>query len=40
MIKYAIFDLDGTLFDTLDTIKHYVNITIEGYGARPISREE
>ena len=25
MIKYCIFDLDGTLFDTLVTITHYVN---------------
>ena len=40
MIKYAIFDLDGTLCDTLEAIRYYVNITIEGYGAMPISREE
>ena len=40
MIKYAIFDLDGTLCDTLEAIRYYVNITIEEYGARPISREE
>lgn len=40
MIKFAIFDLDGTLCDTLDTIRHYVNITIAQYGAEPISREE
>ena len=40
MIKFAIFDLDGTLCDTLDTIRHYVNITIEKYGAEPITREE
>lgn len=40
MIKYAIFDLDGTLCDTLEAIRYYVNITIDEYGARPISREE
>ena len=40
MIKYAIFDLDGTLFDTLDTIRYYVNTTIEKHGAERISREE
>lgn len=40
MIKYAIFDLDGTLCDTLEAIRHYVNITIKEYGADPISREE
>ena len=40
MIKYAIFDLDGTLCDTLEAIRHYVNITIKEYGAEPISREE
>lgn len=40
MIKYAIFDLDGTLLDTLEAIRYYVNITLEKYGATPISREE
>jgi phosphoglycolate phosphatase len=40
MIKFAIFDLDGTLCDTLDTIRHYVNLTIKKFGAVPISREE
>ena len=40
MIKFAIFDLDGTLCDTLEAIRYYVNVTIEKYGAKPISREE
>lgn len=40
MIKCAIFDLDGTLCNTLVTIRHYVNQTIEKFGAEPISPEE
>lgn len=40
MIKFAIFDLDGTLCDTLEAIRYYVNTTIKEYGAEPISREE
>ena len=40
MIKCCIFDLDGTLLNTLETIKYYVNITLEKYGYSPISTEE
>ena len=40
MIKYCIFDLDGTLFNTLTTITHYVNLTLSKNGISPISEEQ
>jgi phosphoglycolate phosphatase len=40
MIKACIFDLDGTLLDTLETIRYYVNTTISKYGIEPITHEE
>ena len=40
MIKCCIFDLDGTLLNTLETIRFYVNRTLERYGVAPISEEE
>ena len=40
MIKYAIFDLDGTLLDTLTTITYYVNLVLRRGGIREISEEE
>ena len=40
MIKYAIFDLDGTLLDTITTITYYVNLVISRYGIRNISEDE
>ena len=40
MIKCCIFDLDGTLLDTIGTIAHYVNITLQKYNISPISIEE
>ena len=40
MIKCCIFDLDGTLLATLETIRFYVNRTLEKYGYSPISTEE
>ena len=40
MIKYCIFDLDGTLLDTLDTITYYVNETLTAHGISPVVREE
>lgn len=40
MIKCCVFDLDGTLLNTLETIRYYVNITLEKYGYSPISTEE
>ena len=38
MIKACIFDLDGTLADTLESIAHAVNQGLEyfGYGPRPV----
>lgn len=32
MIKYCIFDLDGTLLNTLPTIKHHLNTTLRHFG--------
>ncbi len=40
MIKYCIFDLDGTLLNTLSTITYYVNKTIEAEGLAPIAEDE
>ncbi len=40
MIKCCIFDLDGTLLNTLPTITHYVNMTLAEDGLAPISEEE
>ena len=40
MIKCCIFDLDGTLFNTLTTIHHYLNGTLEWDGIEGITREE
>ena len=35
MIKCCIFDLDGTLLDTLPTIKYHLNNTLTAYGLPP-----
>ena len=40
MIKCCIFDLDGTVFDTLTSIRHFLNVTLEKYGVSPITVEE
>lgn len=40
MIKYCIFDLDGTLLNTLDTITYYVNSTLEAEGLGRVSRDD
>ncbi len=40
MIKFCIFDLDGTLFNTLTTITHYVNLTLAHHGIAPITEAE
>ena len=40
MIKYCIFDLDGTLLDTLPTIKHHLNKTLKDYGLSEVGDSE
>ena len=40
MIKLCIFDLDGTTLDTVKTIAHYVNTTLENNGVAPIEVEQ
>ena len=40
MIKAVIFDLDGTLADTLDSIKHGINLTMETLGYPLSTRED
>lgn len=40
MSKCVIFDLDGTILDTITTITYYVNKTLEGEGIPPITVDE
>lgn len=40
MIKAAIFDLDGTLADTLDSIAYCANETLRRQGYAPIEKQE
>ena len=40
MIKLCIFDLDGTVLDTVKTIANYVNTTLESNGVEPIEVEQ
>ena len=40
MIKCAIFDLDGTLLDTLSTITYYLNVKLKEYSYPEIDLEE
>lgn len=40
MIKACIFDLDGTLLNTLDTIAYFGNEALENFGIEPIPTEE
>ena len=40
MIKACLFDLDGTLLDTLTTISHYGNRALSEYGIDPADKEE
>lgn len=40
MIKYAVFDLDGTLLDTITTITYYVNLALESENIEKISEDE
>ena len=39
-IKCAVFDLDGTLLNTIKTINHYLNLTLEKYGLPTVSEEQ
>ena len=39
MIKAVIFDLDGTISDTISTITHYCNVTLEHFGFPPLSED-
>ena len=39
MIKLCIFDLDGTILDTITTITYYVHETLKKYGMKPITNE-
>ena len=40
MIKLCIFDLDGTILNTLSTITHFVNTTFDKHGIRRITEDE
>ena len=40
MIKCCIFDLDGTILDTITTITHYVNVILKKHGIEPITVDE
>ncbi len=39
MIKLCIFDMDGTLVNTIDTIAYFGNTTLENFGIEPIPTE-
>ena len=40
MIRAIIFDLDGTILNTIVTIAHFVNQTLQKYNISPITEEE
>ena len=40
MIKAVIFDFDGTLADTLESIKHGINITMDKFGYPHSTRDD
>lgn len=40
MIKVCLFDLDGTLLDTLTTITYYCNLSLTEFGFGTIDKEE
>ncbi len=40
MIKACIFDLDGTLLNTLPTIRHYVNLTLSKFEIGSVSEKD
>lgn len=39
MIKACLFDLDGTLLDTITSISYYGNLALKEYGIEPIDKE-
>lgn len=39
MIRCCIFDLDGTLLDTLDALTYTTNLVLEHFGYGPVDRE-
>ena len=39
MIKLCIFDLDGTVLDSVATIAHYANLALSQHGIEPIETE-
>ena len=39
-IKCAVFDLDGTLLNTIKTINYYLNLTLSTYGLGSVSEED
>ena len=40
MIKLCIFDLDGTVLDTVGTIAHYGNLALGMHGVEAIPKKE
>ena len=40
IIKCAVFDLDGTLLNTIKTINHYLNLALSDYGLGHISEQD
>lgn len=40
MIKACIFDMDGTVLDTITTITYFVNVTLKKFGIPEISEDE
>ena len=40
MIKLCIFDLDGTLTNTITTINHYLNVALSANGISSVTEEE
>lgn len=40
MIKLAVFDLDGTLLDTIKTISYYCNLTLNHFGYKSLDEKD
>ena len=40
MIRAVIFDLDGTILNTITTITHFVNETLQNHGISSITETE